>query len=302
VRIASNGHLVLTGGHHSVLTLMSDEGQPAPGSVETFWHNHARRQAFCEARGIAFSTWVFPDKLSIFANDPAFCDVKISSVYRRHYLGHAPEQSCVHYLGDVIDGSEDFPKTDTHLSAAGMCKAVLAMAQSLDLPGQAAFAARVAETCVEVADHCGDLGVKLTPARTEQIRLARPPVPFQRGMNRIAAGNDGMMDLLHTPTSSTDKTLLVFGDSFFRQNLVYLTFFFRNIVFLRSRYFHDECVAAVAPDVIFTGLAERYLSAVSADAARPHFLSYPYVSGRAVDPSPLFAELWRRMIDGARLL
>jgi hypothetical protein len=281
---------------------MSDEGQPPAGSVETFWENHARRQAFCAARGIAFSTWVFPDKLSIVANDPAFCDVKIGSVYRRHYLAQAPDPCAVHYLGDIIDKSEDFPKTDTHLSAAGMCKAVLAMARSLGLSGQAEFVARVAETCVEVPDHCGDLGVKLTPARTEQIRVARPLVPHQREMNGIAAGNDGMMDLLHTPTSSTDKTLLVFGDSFFRQNLVYLTFFFRNIVFLRSRYFHDEFVEAVAPDVIFSGLAERYLSSVTSDRARPHFLSYPYVSGRALNPTPMFAELWRRMINGARLL
>ena len=297
-----DGDLVLTGGNHAVLTLMSAQGQPKEGSVATFWSTTAARAAICAERGIAFSTWVFPDKLTLFADDPAFAGLGVASLFRRHYLGAVPLAEPVHYLGDVITEPSDFQQTDTHLSASGMCKAVLAMAQSLDLPGRDEFAAKAAATWVEDATHCGDLGVKFDPPISGRARVPKPVIAHRRGFNGIAAGNDGMMDLLDSPKASSDKTLLIFGDSFFRQNLVYLSFFFCRIVFLRSRYFHSEMIAAVRPDVIFCGMAERYLSHPLPDEGRPHFLSYPYVSGRAVEPSALFAELWSEMIDGRQLL
>lgn len=302
------GDLVLTGGNHSVLSLMRAQGQPKEGSVATFWSNTAARAAICADRGIPFSTWVFPDKLTLFADDPAFAGMGVASVFRRHYLGAGPYPeagaggAAVHYLGDVIQDRRDFQQTDTHLSASGMCKAVLAMAQSLDLPGQDAFAAAAQATWTEEAAHCGDLGVKFDPPVTGHARMPQQLVAHRRGFNGIAAGNDGMMDLIASPHASSDKTLLIFGDSFFRQNLVYLSFFFRRIVYLRSRYFHAEMIAAVRPDAIFCGMAERYLSQAQPDAERPHFLSYPLVQGRGMEPSALFAALWSEMIDTRQLL
>lgn len=281
---------------------MSAQGQPKEGSVATFWSTTAARAAICAARGIAFSTWVFPDKLTLFADDPAFAGLGVASLFRRHYLGEGPHAEPVRYLGDVITERSDFQQTDTHLSASGMCKAVLAMAQSLDLPGRDEFAAKAAATWVEDAAHCGDLGVKFDPPISGHARVPQRIVPQRFGSNGVAAGNDGIMDLIEAPKASTDKTLLIFGDSFFRQNLVYLSFFFRRIVFLRTRHFHEEMIDAIAPDVIFCGMAERYLSHTQPDAGRPHFLSYPYVSGRTVEPSALFAVLWSEMIDGRQLL
>ena len=302
VTVLPSGDLVLTGNNNAVLNLMSARGRPVDGAVATFWDNTAERARFCAGRGLAFSTWIFPDKLTVFADDPAFAGLGVGSLYQRHYQTvQSAARAHVHYLGDVITAPDDFQQTDTHLSATGMRSAVLAMARSLDLPGQDAFAEKAAATWKHEAAHCGGLGIKFTPPVTGRAVLPSRVTNFRHGFNGMAAGNYGIIDLWCTPDSVTDKTLLVFGDSFFRQNLVYLSFFFRRIVFLRAHFFHEEMVAAVNPDVIFCGLAERFLSNVRSDDARCHFLAYPCVNGRALDPSPLFSVLWSEMIDDRQL-
>lgn len=301
VTVLGDGDLILTGGNHSVLSLFSAGGHPVDGSTEVFHRNMDTRRATCADLGIPLKTWVFPDKLTLFASDPAFVEHDIGSLYLRHY--HRPDHADMglHYLQDVINDPADFQQTDTHLSAKGMCKAVAAMAAALDLPGREAFVAQAAATWIADDAHCGDLGVKFDPPLTGRAHLPRRVVASQRAHNGLAAGNFGIIELIASPQASTDKTLLIFGDSFFRQNLVYLSYFFRRIVFLRARYFHEEFIAAVRPDVIFCGMAERFLSHVLDDAVRPHFLSYPYVRGCAMTPSEGFAALWSEMID-ARLL
>lgn len=75
----------------------------------------------------------------------------------------------------------------------------------------------------------------------------------------------------------------------------------RQIVFCRTQFFHAEMVAAVAPDDILTGLAERYFASTRPDAERPHFLAYPLMLGRAMAPDPDFPALWDQLIDRRRL-
>jgi hypothetical protein len=107
--------------------------------------------------------------------------------------------------------------------------------------------------------------------------------------------------LTESPDSKTDKTLLIFGDSFFRVMLNQLAWGFRRVVFCRSAYFHSELVDAVKPDVIFGGAAERYLADVAPDDVRPHFLAYTLLAGRKMAPEPGFAELFAKFFDQASL-
>lgn len=302
VKIVGSGDLILIGGNHAVLRLFSAEGQPAVGSVETFWANAAARADICSERGISFATWVFPDKLILYSDEPEFAGLDVASLFRRHYVSATRSQSRVSYLGDVIQDRGDFQQTDTHLSAMGMSKAVAAMARYLDLPDRENFVKKAAATWQEDAKHIGDLGVKFDPPLGGQALIPKRIVEFRHAFNGLAAGNDGIIDLIDSPQAASDKTLLIFGDSFFGQNLVYLSYFFRRIVFLRTRYFHVEMIDAIEPDVIFCGMAERFLSNVSPDAERPHFLAYPLQSGRPMTPSDRFAELWAEMINMRGLL
>ncbi|WP_386260645.1 methyltransferase domain-containing protein [Sulfitobacter aestuariivivens] len=146
-------------------------------------------------------------------------------------------------------------------------------------------------------DFSGDLGRKFTPPVTEPRERLRGAVMRKRiGSNGMKGGNNGILILLESPDALTDKTLLIFGDSFFRQLLHHLCFFYRRVIFCRTRFFHYEMVDAFQPDHIFCGVAERYLSDVLPDDERPHFLAYPLVLGRAIEPDPLFPALWQKFV------
>ncbi|ODT60532.1 MULTISPECIES: hypothetical protein [Paracoccus] len=111
----------------------------------------------------------------------------------------------------------------------------------------------------------------------------------------------GARPLVVSPNADNDRTLLIFGDSFFRMLLPDLSRYWRRIVFCRTQFFHAEMVAAVAPDDILVGLAERYFASTRPDAERPHFLAYPLMLGRAMAPDPDFPALWDQLIDRRRL-
>ena len=105
------------------------------------------------------------------------------------------------------------------------------------------------------------------------------------------------MFLVDSPQSTTDQTLLIFGDSFFRLLVPHLAVHYRRVVLCRSPFFHAELVDAVAPSAILCGMAERYLSECLPDGQRPHFLAIGLLRGKRAAPDAVFAELFGRFID-----
>lgn len=300
---ASNGFLFLTGGAHDVLEFLSGKRQPTPDSVAHFAANAARRQTFCTDRGIAFSTWVFPEKLYCLRHlVPELGPLR--SVYQTFYQPSlSPEAaSAVHYPVDVLDGRDAcFMGTDTHYALRGDVAITTRIYETV-APGAGAAFRRELRAAPQVRRKvAGDLGAKYDPPRRETLHEVEPLRPYKVGGNGIV-GNMGAMFLVESPDSDTDQTLLIFGDSFFRILLPYLAVRYRRIVFCRSPFFHAEVVSAVAPSVIFCGMAERYLSDCQLDAVRPHFLSIGLLRGRPSRPDGDYAELYGRFFDQSRLL
>lgn len=301
-----DGYLFLSGGRHHTLSLFTGEKRIARASVAAFHDNITARAAFCQARGITYSACIFPDKIHALRRWLPGSS-RISSLYLREYAGKAPSadapEAC--YPIAVLDGCTDhFTRTDTHYSIPGD----IAVARHLlerDRPETVAALDRaIAPFLSERHDFAGDLGRKLTPHRTETtiaLDIARLP-PVEIAGNGVETGNDGLLILHKAPDAVTSETLLIFGDSFFRHLLPMLTLVFGKVVFCRTRFFHSEIVEAIAPDVIWTGQAERYLSRCAPDAERPHFLSYPLVRGKTLTPDPGLPALWDEMIDADKLL
>lgn len=296
--VASNGGLVLTGGGHAVLELFTGMRRPSEESVTMFWRNHHRRAEACRSQGIGYLHTIFPDKIVPYRD---FLDrTDIASVFKRDYRqpDHVPDPPL--YLD--LDAN-CYKATDTHLSAQGMISATEQIVQrlNLQLQDQGGFREHYMAHLVDDPDFVGDLGGKFTPPIHERIQTIKGANRGIQATNGMAGGNDGIIDLVHNDRSVTDKTVLIFGDSFFRQILVPLSYFFRNIICVRTRYFHYECIAAMRPDIILAGCAERYLSRVYPDSDRPHFLSYPLSGGRPTAPSRQFVEFWGRMVDSKAL-
>ncbi|TCP58321.1 hypothetical protein EV663_1481 [Rhodovulum bhavnagarense] len=289
VHRGKDGFLFLSGGRHGVFELFSGASSPAPGTAMVFCCNLNARSDYCELTDREFRMVVFPDKC-VALRDKVGLATPLGSLYARCFADQVAASGAawqVRYPLGPLDGHEDaFTRTDTHYSALGNLAMVKAILTGLVPDAMLAEGGARIEACiVERPGICGDLGTKLSPAPQETATVLRgsPVVLHMRG-NGIKGGNDGICILVDSPEALGKKTLLIFGDSFFRALLPMLAVFYRRVIFCRTRYFHTEMVEAFAPDDIFCGVAERYLSRCNPDADRPHFLSYPLLLGLTCPP------------------
>ena len=298
--------LFLSQGQHSVQQLYTGEKPATPDSVGVFLKNMRRRQLVCTTKSALFRACIFPDKM-VALKDLLDVGAPLASLYLRNYRDAVERERSlpVEYPIDVLDGQKScFTRTDTHYSGVG-CAEVVARLLAKDFPElEQAFRERAADMVSRPATFTGDLGRKLTPPRSEDdatVLVGRARHKLTRATNGVH-NNDGLMILQRSQASLTDKTLMIFGDSFFRQTLPLFGIPFRNVIFCRTRFFHEELIDAFAPAVVYYGQAERYLSRCFPDSDRPHFLGYAWTRGRALDPEPEFPLLWSMMANEAKLL
>lgn len=302
-----DGYLFLSGGEHSVFSYFTGKSAPQAGSPEVFWANLAGRAAWCASAGIVWRHVIFPEKCVIL-RDLLAPGMDISSLFLRHYAPLASDYASgglpvLYPVAALTQEQGCCARTDTHYSARGNIRITSAIVQDLFPEAQAEFLSRGLALLQPREIDTGDLGRKLVPPRSEMADcLTKRIVPFKMGSNGISGGNDGIMVLIESRAAISDKTLLIFGDSFFRATLPMLAVFYRNIVFCRSRFFHSEIIRAIRPDHIFTGQAERYLTRIAADSDRPHFLSYPYIKGHRMTPDETFCTLWPKLVAAEGLL
>lgn len=306
VFIGQDDYLFLSGGQHNVLEYFTGAKSPSPESIAHFHNNTAQRQAYCNTHGITYSSCIFPEKICALRHLlPESATIR--SIYLRHYESalSAETSRTVTYPLTCLDGIQThFTRTDTHYATLGAI-AVTEHLLTRDLPDQVEhFTAQTEELLTEKSGFQGDLGRKFSPPRSESTRVLDPSrTPRAVSVsNGVETGNDGLLILRKAPKAATDKTLLIFGDSFFRQLLPLLSLVFAKIVFCRTRFFHAELVPAIAPDVIWTGQAERYLARCQPDTDRPHFLSYPLVRGKTLSPDPKFPQLWPKFFSNEKLI
>jgi hypothetical protein len=294
----AEGHLFLTGGYHDVRDYFTGIRTPTPQSVAAFAQNAAARQQLCARARVDYASIVFPEKLAALS---ALVDFPVRSLLRDVYAPATDASALPLYPIRQLAEPKYWKQTDTHLAHGGTLRVLellLAERFAAEWPG---FRAHLRDN-IRVHGFSGDLGRKLTPPQREKTKSYDAPDTVGIESNGVKGANDGVMFIVRNPASVSDRRLLIFGDSFFRMILPQLAYFFRDIVFCRSRFFHAELVDAVAPDTVFVGCAERYLADCVGDDERPHFLAIPLLKGKASSPTPGFAAAFARNVDRARLL
>jgi len=300
---SDDGFLFLTGGDHDVGAYLTGRKRPDAASVQIFFTNMHERARYCRDAGIDFSMWVFPDKLHALRGKLRSLG-DFGSLYLSQYQTspHWSAAAPVVYPLAPIDGQGAcFLRTDTHYSDTGVIAITHAILQRLDPAAADVYRAGALAALTEGKPAAGDLGRKFDPPRKERLTVlpALKPVTIRtNGLQR----NNGVLSLVDSPEAETDQTLMIFGDSFFRQLLPQLAWRFRRIVFCRSAFFHAELVHAVNPQVIMGGAAERYLAACQPDASRPHFFAIPLIGNRKMQPQDGFAELFQTFFDQSKLI
>jgi hypothetical protein len=301
VLIGRNKQLFLASGAHSVLELAVGGATVAEESYIEFEKNISRRGDLSLARGATYSHVIFPDKQSICSDAwPLNPPVVLGELYLKRSASIVDH---VIYPRTILQRHQEsaFLRTDTHMSDRGVVISAIEVLKRLITLDVDAHKSYLLENITSERDWCGDLGSKLTPPVSEkELFLVCPWKPYQIS-NRLSS-NNGLVDIWISPDALTGGRLLIFGDSFGRSMARVLSYFFKEILFVRSPFFHDDIVEQMRPSHIISENVERYLSNVQSDCDRPSFYMYPYLGAGAASYSPCreFAEAFSAMLSFPR--
>jgi hypothetical protein len=283
----ANDHLFLVGGAQKVLEYVSGSIKVKDGIRRIFKDNLTARRAFCAAIGVPYLHIVCPDKHSVISGFP----FPISTI-----VGNLFKEDC----GDLFlfpatelqseKAGETYWKTDTHWNELGKWIFVREATLGLGIDKQlveAAHSTYLAER-VPVLGYCGDLGSKLTPRQTEDGLLYKPATAALLFSNNIV-GSNGAIHILINRAISAGK-LLIFGDSFAIICLDIFSLFFREILLVRSPFFHTEIVTMFEPSHVLSANVERYLPSMPTDREAPSALIWPQLLKKESSPSDRFYE------------
>ncbi len=300
VLFGEDGELYLAHGGHSVLDFATGRRQVSDEMFAIFEANVLGRAARCAAYGAKYLHLIFPDKQSVVRERFPFNNPVC--------LGLLYDQNCpsvskhVRNLTEVLrrEPSAVFKKTDTHLNDYGMALAASMIVETITGQQRSTVLEQFTSRPVAVQTAAGDLGMKVVPQLQSEDRSIIANWPLHFFSNGVGFGNDGLIDIYVSPSSLSKIRLVWFGDSFGRGCVRLLSLFFREIVFLRTRYFHEEIVFQIRPDVVVTENVERYLDVVAPDEEAPPFLLYPLLKGLAYAPSASFCEAMAAILSYPR--
>ena len=291
VLVSSSGVAFLAGGNQQPLKYATGELTPAPESVRVFSRNLEARAADTTTRGVGYAHVIFPDKQSVLTEDFPFQPVvRLGETYLEQ-LPATMVPRVVYPVNQLRQQPNSSLPLDTHLSHTGSLVVLREMMAAVGVEAPEALD-RVASRIMRPRRWSGDLGSKLNPERFQEALQLHPDWEVQE-FNSGGGFNDGMIDILLSPEAPINKTVLLFGDSFFRLMLKHLSGVFTRVVCLRTRFYHREMVELIEPDLIFTGNAERYLSRVYSDENALPFALYRASRGIAEPFEPEFLEAWR---------
>lgn len=288
VLFGGDDHLFLADGGHSVLDYVTGRRNVDPGSILDFAANISTRQSICSKNETPYLHVVFPDKQSVL---PQFFPIANPVCLGEVYLKNSPNiVDSVFYPRSLLGslGTKSFQKTDTHLSDIGtiiVAKAVLdRFFSDLHLPQ----IQKIIEEANVAVEWTGDLGQRFSPAIKETKLVHRNGPRLRWLSNDLTGGNNGMIDILFNNDALYPKRLLIFGDSFGRELARFLGMFIKEVVFLRTPFFHVDMYEQIMPDLVITDNVERYLSSCAHDDNRPTFLMYPFLGEGKYSPSKEF--------------
>ena len=190
-------------------------------------------------------------------------------------------------------------RTDTHNTEYGNVLTAAAIVERLLQQDQSENIRKLLSGEWVDIDRVGDLGGRFEPPIGEVRKVLLKKWRHHWRHNDLSGGNNGVVDIFFCPESVYPERALIFGDSFGRDLATILFFFFREVVFLRTPYFH-RLFDQVKPDILITQNVERYLDFCNSDEMRPSFFMYPFLTQADYAPDKSFAEAFSAVLSYGR--
>ena len=299
VLVGKENFLFLAGGAHAVFEIVNGLRAIDERSVDRFRANVSGRAEWAARRGIPYVHLVFPDKQSIIPHLWPFerC-LRMGELYLDRWANlRLPVLYPDALLRDIPD--QALSRVDTHVTPIGSIHVASEVAARLTGERDEALVASLLDATRTTRRHSGDLGAKLNPSVSALEPVFATPPPGRFLTNGIEGGNNGLVDLRFNPDAGYQKRCVVFGDSFGRDICVYLQFWFEEVFFLRTGFFHADLAARLEPDLLVTENVERYLDDCRDDAEAPDFDLYRARKEATTAPSDAFRIAYAAIVETA---
>lgn len=292
VLVGREGMLFLAGGAHRVLDHVSGALRVTPQRLETSRLNHVQRKGIADRRGFGYLHVVTPDKQSFLPGlwpFPEAPPLRLGQMLLDH-LG--AEATRIDYPVAMLAeaGAAAASRVDTHYTDHGTILVAARTAALLTGEAQEDLRDRLLDGLTGSRSHKGDLGGKLDPAWRATEPCWEGGWPGRFLTNGVSAINTGLVEIWLNGAARYPRRLAVIGDSFGKNLAKFLQFWFREVLFLRSQFFHTEWTDGFRPHFVLTQNVERYIPNILPDAQRPHALLLPVMRGHPLAVSPEFAE------------
>ncbi len=300
VLVGNDGYLFLAEGHHHVLDIVTGNIEIADVSFDAFRDNISRRIAWAEANNAQFLHLIVPDKQSIAPELwPLSSPLKLGEEYIKRSSALAdfifyPIQQLSEHRDRIIS------RVDTHLREYGSILLASLLVEKFSGADQGNIFSELTRHIVRGGQIDGDLGSKLTPPVSDHSELLNYQIPGVEFCNNIEGANNGGIDLRFNPEAIYNKRLIIFGDSFGRDISRFLQFWYSEVFFFRTGYFHEEIAELCKPDILITENIERYMNDCAFNDEHPQFLLYPLMHGREYAPSEKFLEALNAVLSFPR--
>lgn len=265
VLVGEDGYLFLYQGGQRQFDYLTGVLSPSPESVDNFVYNLVSRDKFCEDHKIKYLHVVFPSKPVLGRDKLPEKYRQISSVFERYYKERGLIRNIIYPVSDILSCSNPLLKTDTHYSRLGYLEVFKKIIEELGFD----LNLHVSQFDLYRKPYAGDLSKMLSLERKEYadfIFMKEKKEKINFFSNSLAIpGNLNDIAIFHNKKPLFNQRVLVFGDSFFKGMLFLFSYFFKDVVYIRSPFLHEEIALMMSPDIILTGNAERYLSSVKSD-------------------------------------
>jgi hypothetical protein len=300
VLFGHDDELFLAHGGHHVLDFASGKREVPPEIFAAFRSNIEARARYADRLGVQYVHAIFPDKQVILREK--FTVQNPIYLGERHLEASPGIAAHVFYPVDLLrnDDGPIFMKTDTHMTNRGTILVVTALVERLSGEVQTERRNALLRRTMIERSHTGDLGLMLESPPSHMERFLAVDWKFRWFENGIRGGNNGIVDIYFSPTAIYPRRLLWFGDSFGREAARLLSFYFHEVVFLRTPFFHPEICDQISPDILITQSVARYLASCQLDEMRPSFFMYPHMKGLHYEPSKEFAEAFSAVLSFPR--
>lgn len=276
VLVGKNNYLFLYTGLQTQFDYLLLKEKVDPTNADNFAYNIKNRVEYFLKNKIKYKHIVFPSKPLVKKAYLPDKYAKVHSLFETYY-----KKKSINYQDNILyplnllleeeNKYSTFHIYDTHMTD----KAYFAIIKSL-----------LTSLNIEVSDEIlkylylqnkgGDLTYMLSKNQSvKELSFIFPPCQiYEIGNRQSLPGNTD--EVLISYNKNAQKRLLIFGDSFLKDMVQIFSYYFKDVLYIRSTFVHYDIVEMYQPDLVITGTAERYLSYVESEKNANNFLLSKY--------------------------